>query len=145
MTNWNSLVESHIVRHSDRRDRYIVSFYEGVSIIRDLLNRYYEAQTAILSSQGASEGVVVLPSRITWLVMLATSSLDRIIKLRKAAMEVDQEVFGRMGAESVMTEGQKAARVVEEWVLGEMERVRGGWGSVEGLCRAGVPRKGFVY
>ena len=144
MTNWNSLVESHIVRHSDRRDRYIVSFYEGVAIIRELLNNYYESQMAILST-GESGSVVVLPSRLAWLMMLATASLNRIVKLRKAALEVDVDVFGKMGQERTMSEGQRAARVVDEWVVDELERVRKGWGRLDALCRAGMPTKSFVH
>jgi len=141
MTNWNSLVESHIVRHSDRRDRYIVCFYEAVTIIRDLINRYYDSQNAILPDGG----VVVLPSRLTWMVMLASASLDKILRLRKAALEEDTVVYGRMGIVSTRTEGEKAAREVDEWVVKELERVKFGWGLVEGVCRAGVARKNFVY
>lgn len=144
MTNWNSLVESHIVRHSDRRDRYIVSFYEGVAVIRELLNKYYESQMANFSP-GESGMVVILPSRLAWLMMLATASLNRIVKLRKAALEMDADVFGRMGLEKNMSEGQRAARVVDEWVVGELERVKRGWGRLDTLCRAGMPAKSFVH
>ena len=99
---------------------------------------------AILST-GESGVVVILPSRLAWLMMLATASLNRILKLRKAALEVDVDVFGRMGRERTMSEGQRAARVVDQWVVDELERVKKGWGRLDALCRAGIPTKSFVH
>ncbi|KAF8463296.1 hypothetical protein BDZ91DRAFT_312237 [Kalaharituber pfeilii] len=147
MSNWNSLVESSVVRHADRRDRYIVCFYEAVVVIRELLTRYYESQNAILAAQGWEEDqrAIVLPSRIAWLIMLATSSLDKVIKLRKMALEVDGEVYGRMGIEMRETEGQAAARQVNQWVIKELERVRVGWKAIEVLVTAGAARARFVH
>jgi len=147
MTNWNSLVESSAVRSANRHDRYIVAFYEGVAIIRELLIHYYDTQSAVLTeTMGVGDaGVVVLPSRVTWLVMMAAASLDRVIRIRKAGLVVNWEVCGKMGWEGGMGDGWGEGRRVEEWVVGELERVRSGWERVEGVCRAGVKRGAFVY
>ena len=148
MTNWNSLVESSVVRHSDRRDRYIVSFYEGVAIIRGLLQHYFDSQSAMLSA-GCGGGMVVLPSRFAWLVLMAGVSLEKVVRLRKAALEEEErgneECFGRMGADTREVEAVKAARDVNQWVARELERVLQGWKGVEELCLAGRSRKAFVH
>ena len=147
MTNWNSLVESSVVRNADRHDRYIVSFYEAVAIIRELLIHYYDTQSAVLADTMGVEdaGVVMLPSRVTWLAMMVTASLERVIRIRKAELVVDEEVCGKMGWEGGMREGWREGRRVNEWVVGELERVRAGWLRVEGVCRAGVKRGAFIY
>jgi len=139
MTNWNNLVESEVVRRADRRDRYIVSFYEGVAIIRELLEKYYDNQTALVENT-AEGGMVVLPSRITWLVVLAGISLEKIIKLRALGLEIEDGNLDQWDH----SDAQKSAREVNMWVLKELERVQRGLWEIEKTCRGSMGRKEFI-
>lgn len=93
--------------------------------------------------------MVVLPSRFAWLVLMAGVSLEKVVRLRKAALEEEErgneECFGRMGADTREVEAVKAARDVNQWVARELERVLQGWKGVEELCLAGRSRKAFVH
>ena len=137
MSNWNNLVESDVIRSADRRDRYITSFYEGINILRDLLQKYYENQRNIIADRG-DEGVVMIPGRIVWMIMLATNSIRRIVKLRKSMVDEgeedsDYEIYSRMGRLKEI-DSQRAARKENVWILREMEEVRDAVVATEEFC-----------